>query len=288
MRKKNCVDNAKKRPNVKLKEKGISQEKLSKKRSKTTNEVRHHNPLSVKPLLFHDDAAICSFLKCKKPNAGHDCSDLSLPQIIKSVENRLEGLKTKIQKKEDNEFIDELRLYKRGIRRRTLGAESERSEKEKFCAEYENERLIYKYENRTKKKSLSDIEIDALVTKPIVFVPGSSEEPNIPISCNIENCKLCGTHFAHVIMLKEQVDNINITCNESTTVINNPLFREINESIPDNREEVRCNKSSSCQITENQSKRSVYLHTEDESMKLIEMKDSLHFVKKYNEGLLKN
>jgi hypothetical protein len=202
---------------------------------------------------------------------------------------------------------DEDRLaYQRGIRERTRLADAERIEKEKFN---ENSRLMlmqYEYENRNKRRTQEDIEVEKLCSKPIIFGRGKERHlSHKKEACKNEQCQLCkkDSMYLQSVLLDDEMSQFDTSAPPSetpalaTSKVLNPSFQEIDEHYLMETEQESAAKSSGDHLDGskrvNQSRRDAAtakrLRTEEEKLyKMKKMKHSLEFIRRYNDGLLKN
>jgi len=218
------------------------------------------------------------------------------------------------------DYINEHKLYLRGLRERAGKAASEALEKMTFKSAWEDHQRKLAYENRTKKKTIEEIELERLLQRPFQFIDGkyksesrngSTRSSSVSVGrskigantrrskCKIgEDCGLCNGSYATYIITDEEiqaagnniVDSIPIDIsgsNQPKEIRHLSFCYVTDKDIPDDR----CDDNKKEQSTKRRSNRvSNAIHESHwaEYWKLIELKHSMEFIREYNKGLLQS
>ena len=226
-------------------------------------------------------------------------------KAVKIINARLNILKTRSSTKKylsqqeslkNDEYVSEIRLYKRTLRDRVAKQEHERGEQEKYKQKVESEQLVEQYVNRNKKRTKEDQELSLLECRPIRYVSKNAWKNARCRKCDIKNCSLCGFVFAHLVLLPHGLRSAQ--CREEETQlwtsesidVQSPDFHEISE------EELLWSneKLDTSQNFGTRHETKLILSTtgskknNEEEMRLKTMKNDLIFLRRYNEGMMKN
>ena len=261
-------------------------------------------PLSYVAIL-RGHSEFLSFLNtndtCKDPVIAVIEEKLRLTQISMSMPANVSK-----NNDDEKEYTAEIKLYQRGLRERQGKSDSERLEKEKYKAKCEQNILVWKYENRGRQKSKAEIEETALTSRPIVYTqtriraePGLSEK-----TCFLgDGCSLCNGEYAKCVVTESEIKRaegdimkvIPIPLNDlSGGEILSPTFRKIRHDSDFDEEESERNMLQNWKKGGNE----VYGMTrgrreerikkaKERFLQLQEMKTSIDFIQKYNQGLIR-
>lgn len=205
-------------------------------------------------------------------------------------------------------FSKERLVFQRGLRERNRLADCERIEKQQFTDDLEQKMIFYEYKNRNKGRNKEEIELRKLYTRPIVF---SNEVQRQSMRqdkfCNDDQCLFCnkGKGFHHCLLLENEIEKFNMDASPndtpiiaqstyvlkpSVTVIDDSFFAENDDTTPikgdgknANGESKRSSKSRQDATTAKRVRAE-----EDKLLSLRNIKYSLEFVKKYNNGMIIN
>lgn len=205
-------------------------------------------------------------------------------------------------------FSEERLVFQRGLRERNRLADCERIEKQQFTDDLEQKMIFYEYKNRNKGRNKEEIELRKLSARPIVFSnEAHRQSARQDKFCNDDQCLFCnkGKGFHHCLLLENEVEKFNMDASPndtpiiaqstyvlmpSVTVIDDSLFVENDETTSSkgdgkkgNGESKRSSKSRQDATTAKRVRAE-----EDKLLSLRNIKYSLEFVKKYNNGMIIN
>ena len=194
----------------------------------------------------------------------------------------------KWSKKEDDTSAAEEILYKRGLRARAGKIDSEKLEKISFKDKWEESQRKMQYENRGKKVSAEEAESEKFLCRGLLFDDKKVDRNTRQNICTFggEKCDLCNGWYASWVLTETEIEKAGSLLGavpidtKKRTEIPNLCFRrvELNE-IPDDIDALGKEKK----LTRNRvSRRS----KEANEGRLNELRFSLQFIKRYNDGLL--
>jgi hypothetical protein len=200
--------------------------------------------------------------------------------ILKTVEDQIKKLEERemvSSKRSDNiddeHYMAENRLYIRGIRERTNMAEGEALEKFNFKDQCEERQRLFDYQNRGKKKSREELELEEFMCRPFSWQGTSLSMSSVTRrgKCTFgDDCNLCN------ISLQDKIE---------TTRIPSRGFRKITDAdLPD---DLDAEDHQTKAATKSQRSR-LRRNDKIELWKLMELKHSLQFIRKFNSGLNSN
>lgn len=205
-------------------------------------------------------------------------------------------------------FSEERLVFQRGLRERNRLADCERIEKQQFIDDLEQKMIFYEYKNRNKGRKKEEIELRKLFTRPIVFSNEVQRQSTRQDKfCNDDQCLFCnkGKGFHHCLLLENEIEKFNMDASPndtpiiaqstyvlkpSVTVIDDSFFAENDETIPIKGDGKNANgdskRSSKSRQDATTAKR--VRAEEDKLLSLRNIKYSLEFIKKYNNGMIVN
>ena len=193
----------------------------------------------------------------------------------------------------DDEYAEENRVFNRGVRDRTLKAESEKLEKFKFKEKIEEMNHFIRWQNRTKKKTITELETENIIFNRFIHFDNSKSRASASkdVKCKTENCELCDGSYAKWIITDEELQDAgnDIFKAVSSPIINSmtgksdillPTFRKLSsdEDLPNDNSVEKKNEPKRYSSRNNDA-------TTD-TRKLLELKHCLEFCFLYNSGLI--
>jgi len=239
------------------------------------------------------------------------CISTPIDSAILTIASRLDKvqkLASRSKKSDDDDrnekdYLAENRLYLRGVRERQRKADSERLEKEKYKEKVEERLMLWRYQNRGKpKKTKAEKEEHALITRPIRFEQRKSQRLTGDNICRVgDDCPLCNGEYAKPIITDDEMKKANfdiskvipLPLNEDSKKIMSPSYRELprgyeyeseDEPADTNGHEQEHNLTAREKNLTRSAQR--WKKASSEVHLLSEAKNSLEFIKRYNNGLL--
>ncbi len=224
--------------------------------------------------------------------------DRKLTKIKHLEQCHVETQEQLLGKIEDEEYSSENKLYMRGLRERSGKAASEALEKMTYKDECELLLRKLEYENRCKRKTPEELETNEFIHRPFHIIPkagsGSGSKTRRG-GCKIgDSCSLCNGFYATSIVTSDEIDDVGgnilnalpIICGgqKRKEIPHLNFWRVSDQDIPDDRGEAEKEKGKSMNRRSRGQGR-INLNAWMEYWKLMEMKNSLLFVKEYNQGL---
>eukprot|EP00979_Chaetoceros_neogracilis_P011324 scaffold2761_cov264-Chaetoceros_neogracile.AAC.2 len=220
-------------------------------------------------------------------------------KIIDVIDSKIEGIRQKINllpnrntKKEGDDYSFENRLYIRGIRERKNKAEGEALEKFMYKDKCEEHQRWTDYQSRTKKKSPEQLELENLKTRPFLyFCPREKTVGTHHDKCPFPGCDLCNGWYATCIITNKEMYAVGGNVikaiemlqyeKKSSNFIPSRGFRIISEDdLPDDNHVAAKSTNAKVRVrTKGNGKAEMLI--------LQELKYSLDFIRKFNEGLIK-
>ena len=213
-----------------------------------------------------------------------------IDDVIESIEERIEMIQQRMNlivkhgdKKLEEDYIAENKLYIKGIRERTNKAESEALEKFMYKDKCEERQRWLDYESRTKKKSPIEIETEELIYRPVKFVSSKTSKRSDKCPLGVE-CDLCNGWYATNIITKDEIlasgDDVQkaiekiVTKSSDKPFIPSKGFRRItDDDLPDDESY----STSSSRVSKGR--------TTNEIPKLLNLKHTLEFIRDFNKGI---
>ena len=198
----------------------------------------------------------------------------------------------KVETESEMKTFDEERLaYQRGIRDRRQLADQETLEKQRFA-----EFWLYR-QDRGQKRSRDNIEIEQVCTRPIKFSRSNPHRTSQGKKfCDEPDCMFCQKDKGYLrhVLLDDEMECFEV--GESTfrapaiqkgATILSPYYHDVTDEFLDLAE------AQETEATTRQSRRALSTARrvkaeEDKLWSLTKTKHSLAFIKKYNEGLIRN
>ena len=210
---------------------------------------------------------------------------------------------------ENKAFSEERLVFQRGLRERNRLADCERIEKQQFTDDLEQKMIFYEYKNRNKGRNKEEIELRKLYTRPIVFSNEVQRQSTRQDKfCNDDQCLFCnkGKGFHHCLLLENEIEKFNMDASPndtpiiaqstyvlkpSVTVVDDSFFAENNETIPINKGDGKNTNEESKRSSKSRQDATTAKRVRAEEDKLLSLRNikySLEFVKKYNNGMIMN
>ena len=209
------------------------------------------------------------------------------------------------REKDEEEYHNEMTSFAKHIRESRNYADRERIEKLEYREECEEKLRVHQYMHRSRKRTHFELEYDSLLLRPIKISKTATMSQKRKIKgdeCSvIKNdgiCSLCNGDYARIIVTDDEIHkarngNILNALPLSIKEINrdqkilNPSFRELNNIMDDISDDEDDNeKYHSSHNGRSNHKKLRSKNAQSEFLKIIEMKNKLCFVQRYNEGLL--
>jgi len=206
---------------------------------------------------------------------------------------------------DDEDYVNEMKLFYKTCLCRAGMADQEKLEKIKFKDHWEESVRKYQYENRGQKRTSADIEYKRFLHRPFQFVEQtlkrSKRTKQRDCSIGGEMCNLCNASYAKYIITSDELDKVDGDIqqvipipieNSKQSEILKPTFRKLqgDNDIPD--DDHNGYERGVQRIPGKKAKvrtlRQKNIGAKREYWELNSLKNSLHYINEYNKGYLES